>query len=87
VIATNSLDDTNSFSALRIGYKLQVSPAPAAASFNDVPASHPLFQYIEAIHAAGITAGCGGGNYCPDNPLTRGQMAVFLAKALGLQWP
>lgn len=37
--------------------------------------------------ASGITAGCGSGNYCPDAPLTQGQMAVFLAKALGLQWP
>jgi hypothetical protein len=27
------------------------------------------------------------GNFCPDGPLTRGQMAVFLSKALGLQFP
>jgi hypothetical protein len=51
-----------------------------------VPTSHPLFQFIEALVASGTTAGCGGGNYCPNAPLTRGQMAVFLAKALGLQW-
>jgi hypothetical protein len=36
--------------------------------------------------ASGITAGCGGGNYCPDAPLTRGQMAVFLSKGLGLHF-
>jgi hypothetical protein len=47
----------------------------------------PQFQFIEALYAYGITAGCGSGNYCPDAPLTRGQMAVFLAKAPGLQWP
>jgi len=41
----------------------------------------------EALYAAGITGGCGNFNYCPDAPLTRGQMAVFLAKALGLHWP
>lgn len=41
---------------------------------------------LRALNAAGITAGCGGGNYCPNNPVTRGQMAVFLAKALGLQF-
>jgi hypothetical protein len=51
-----------------------------------VPPSDPAFQYIEALFASGITAGCAGGNYCPDAPLTRRQMAVFLAKALGLQW-
>jgi hypothetical protein len=43
----------------------------------------PFFQFIEALYASGITGGCGAGNYCPDNPVTRGQMAVFLAKALG----
>ena len=30
----------------------------------------------------GITGGCGGGNYCPDTPVTRAQMAVFLLKTL-----
>jgi S-layer family protein len=67
-----------------VGYVLQVSPAPATPTFNDVPATHPFFQFIEALAASGITGGCGNGNYCPDAPLTRGQMAVFLAKALGL---
>jgi len=76
----------DSFTAAVVVYKLQVSPAPATATFNDVTTSHPFFQFIEALAASGITAGCGGGNYCPDEPLTRGQMAVFLAKALGLQW-
>ena len=70
-----------------VGYVLQVSPAPATPTFNDVPVSDPAFQYVEALVASGVTAGCGGGNYCPDSPLTRRQMAVFLAKALGLQWP
>ena len=69
-----------------VGYKLQVSPAPGAATFGDVPANHPFFQFVEALAASGITGGCGNGNYCPDTPVTRGQMAVFLAKALGLQW-
>ncbi len=80
-------DGTETFGAVRIYYQLQVSPAPATATFNDVPTSDPAFQFIEAIVASGITAGCGGGNYCPDAPLTRRQMAVFLAKALGLHWP
>jgi hypothetical protein len=69
-----------------VAYRLQVSPAPATATFGDVPKSHPFFRYVEALTAAGITGGCGGGNFCPDAPLTRGQMAVFMAKALGLQW-
>jgi hypothetical protein len=79
----------NEFLALcgiRILWRRTVSPAPQAATFDDVPANHAQFQYIEALAAAGISVGCGNGNYCPDNPLTRGQMAVFLAKALGLHW-
>ena len=77
---------TTSIGAVRVFYQLQVSPAPAVATFNDVPTSDPGFQYIEALVASGITAGCGGGNFCPDATLTRRQMAVFLAKALGLHW-
>ena len=72
--------------SVRVNWRRQVSPAPAVATFNDVPAGHPQFQYVEALAASGITAGCGGGNFCPDASLTRGQMAVFLAKALGLHW-
>ncbi len=69
-----------------VSYQLDVSPAPATPTFGDVPKSDPAFQFIEALYSSGITAGCAGGNYCPDAPLTRRQMAVFLAKALGLQW-
>ena len=75
------------FGWVEIWWHRTVSPAPATASFNDVPTNHPFFQFIEALHASGITGGCGNGNYCPDTPLTRGQMAVFLAKGLGLEWP
>jgi S-layer homology domain len=72
---------------IQLWYQLQVSPAPSIASFNDVSTSHPFFKWIEALKGSGLTAGCGGGNFCPDSPVTRGQMAVFLSKALGLNWP
>ncbi len=80
-------DASNSFAGATVHYHLQVSPGPVTADFTDVPTSHPFFQFVEALYHAGITAGCGGGNFCPDTPLTRGQMAVFLSKALGLQFP
>lgn len=70
----------------RIFWRRQVSPAPAQPTFGDVATGHPFFQYIEALAASAITGGCGNGNFCPDANLTRGQMAVFLAKALGLHW-
>jgi hypothetical protein len=65
----------------------QVSPAPVAPTFNDVPPADFGFQYIEALVASGITGGTGGGNYSPDAFVTRRQMAIFIAKALGLYWP
>jgi S-layer homology domain len=79
---------TNQNAGATFWYRLQVSPAPATATFpNDVPTSHPLFRFVEALAASGITGGCGAGVYCPDAPITRGQMAVFLAAALGLHFP
>ena len=51
------------------------------ADFLDVPDSDNFHDYVEAIVRAGITAGCGGGNYCRNASVTRAQMAVFLLKA------
>jgi len=78
------------FRAAEVRYKRKISPAPATATFADVPSPHLFYQFIEALAASGITAGCTAPpnpNYCPDAPLTRGQMAVFLSRALGLHWP
>jgi hypothetical protein len=77
------------FGGVRIFWRRQVSPAPGTPSFDDVPGDDPYFQYVEALVASGITSGCGTNppRYCPDAPLTRRQMAVFLSKALGLHWP
>ena len=80
----DAFDGTATFSGVVVGYQLQVSPAPATPTFNDVPTDDPGYQYVEALVASGITAGCGNGDYCPDASLTRRQMAIFLAKALGL---
>jgi len=88
-INIGAIDSQLSFRGYRVGYKLQVSPAPGAATFADVPISHPLFQFIEALAASGITAGCTAPpnpNYCPNDPVTRAQMAVFLSRALGLHF-
>ena len=74
------------FGFVEIWWRRVVSDPPATPTFADVPTSHLFYQFIEALAASGITAGCAGGNFCPDNPLTRGQMAVFLSKALGLHW-
>lgn len=48
------------------------------ATFNDVPATYWAYRFIEALANRGITGGCGGGAYCPENSITRAQMAVFI---------
>ena len=66
---------------LKSKYSADYVPPPATGTvFADVPASHGFAPWIENLAALGITGGCGGGNYCPDSPVTRGQMAVFLLK-------
>ena len=57
------------------------TPPPCVGTFPDVPCPSTFANWIEALATEGITGGCGGGNYCPQNPVRRDQMAVFLLKA------
>ena len=85
-VATKTGDLGSALTGVIYGYKLQVSPGPATATFSDVPVGHPFFQFVEALAAAGITVGYADGRFGVDDSITRGQMAVFMAKALGLHW-
>jgi hypothetical protein len=59
------------------------APPPATgAVFGDVHPGDFAADWIEELATLGITGGCGGGDYCPGNPVTRAQMAVFLLKTL-----
>ena len=53
----------------------------ASTGFNDVPVDYWAAPWIKQLAVEGITGGCGNGNYCPENPVTRAQMAVFLLRA------
>ncbi len=59
-------------------------PACGTPLFADVPATSPYCKYVEELVRRGVVSGCGGGNYCPTNPVTRGQMSVFLTLTFGL---
>jgi hypothetical protein len=62
------------------------APTPCSGSaFNDVPAISPFCPWIREMANSGITAGCGGGNFCTESPNTRAQLAVFLATTFHLQ--
>jgi len=58
------------------------TPPAATGIFGDVPTNSPFAIWIEELAEEGITGGCGGGDYCPKNPVTRAQMAVFIIKAI-----
>ena len=60
------------------GDNFTFSPTP---HFNDVPANAFGFAWIQKMFELNITGGCGGGNYCPGNSVTRDQMAVFVIRA------
>lgn len=62
------------------------APPPATGGvFGDVPADAFAADWIEELALEGITSGCGGGNYCPAAPTTRGQAAALLVRTFALQ--
>jgi hypothetical protein len=69
---------------LRSKYGSDYDPPAATGVFNDVPVDYWAADWIEKLYADGITSGCGGNNFCPENPVTRGQMAVFLVRTFDL---
>jgi hypothetical protein len=60
-----------------------VPPACAPPNiYGDVPETSPFCGYIEELSHRGVAGGCGGGNFCPADPVTREQMAVLVLRTL-----
>jgi hypothetical protein len=55
-------------------------PPPTGTVFGDVSTGTFAAAWIEALAAAQVTSGCGGGNYCPDLAVTRDSMSVFILR-------
>jgi hypothetical protein len=85
-VVTNSGTSSNKFRTVAYSAYRQISPAPGSATFPDVGTGFWAFQAIEALAASGITTGFPDGTFRPLEPVTRAQMAAFLARALGLHW-
>jgi subtilisin family serine protease len=62
-------------------------PVATGAVFNDVASDHWAAAWVEQLYADGITSGCSSDPlmYCPEDPVSRAQMAVFLERAM--HWP
>ena len=82
-VSQTSTNSVTTFRGARIAYARIMAPA-GSQSFNDVPPSHPFFAAVNNLARAGVTQGCGGGNYCPNNAVNRGQMAAFMSRLAGL---
>ena len=65
---------------LKIYHGTGYAPPAATGVFSDVPVSNPFAPWVEELARLYVTTGCGGSQYCPSSSVTRGQMAVFLAK-------
>lgn len=62
---------------------LDLSTAPATATFSDVPSSHYAFAAVEAAVKAGLIKGTGNGEFGFGQNLSRQDMAVLFVRALG----
>jgi hypothetical protein len=68
---------------LRSKFGSNYNPPPATGIFADVPINSFAADWIEDLFNQGITSGCGTSPlvYCPNNPVTRAQMAIFLLRS------
>ena len=65
----------------------QTASALVVTGFFDDDNGHLFEREIDAIAAANITKGCNppaNTNFCPNDNVTRGEMAAFMKRALGL---
>ena len=59
-------------------------PPPASAVFADVPTDAPFAVWIDELGRRGLASGCGGGKFCPNFSVTRGELAAFLARTFAI---
>jgi hypothetical protein len=57
-------------------------PPAAEGKFEDVPVDSPEAPYIEELARRGVTAGCGGERFCPEQPICRAELAVMVLRLL-----
>jgi hypothetical protein len=50
--------------------------------WNDLADNDPFFPFTDIVALHDVTAGCGGGNFCPSDPVSRAQSSVFLLRSL-----
>ncbi len=77
-----------SLSSADTGYGSLAVPSLAVTNqdndpiYTEVPVGHWAYEWIQTLTNTGITSGCGTGMYCPDNDVSRAEMAVFLGRSM-----
>ena len=64
------------------GGDAQVPSGPATATFSDVPTDYWAFKYVEYAVSKNVVKGYSDGTYKPADEVDRGQMSVFIARAI-----
>ncbi|MBN1480279.1 peptidoglycan DD-metalloendopeptidase family protein [candidate division KSB1 bacterium] len=64
-------------------------PEPTGHVFDDAPYDYWGTKWVEQLAKEGITSGCSLNPplFCPENPVTRAEMSVFLLRAFGIYPP
>jgi peptidoglycan DL-endopeptidase CwlO len=75
---------TRGQAAIMLNKELQL-PATTDIKFGDVSPSSAAAYHIAAIEKAGVVTGYKDGTFRPNEPITRGQMAIILTRAYELQ--
>lgn len=61
-----------------------VPPSCTTPLFSDVPASGIACRWVEEMARRGIMGGCGGGRFCPDDPVSKAELALVLSRTFEL---
>ena len=64
-----------------------VPPAPTGTVWLDVSVTYWAAGWAEQLGIEGISVGCNGGKFCPDDPVTRSEMAVLVQRTFSLPLP
>lgn len=75
---------TRAQAAIMIGKAINLNGSPQRTIFSDVGPSNGASGYIHSAVNAGIIQGFNDGTFKPNNPVTRGQLAIFLTRAFNL---
>ncbi|GKV70501.1 hypothetical protein NCCP2716_29990 [Sporosarcina sp. NCCP-2716] len=77
---------TRGEAAIMIGRMMELDGTKRATKFKDVPKSHSGSGYIASAVSEGVISGYPDGTFRPNQQISRGDMAIILARAFDLNF-